>query len=101
MPIPEVSRRFADLLGEVHAAARGGALSLDGQNIFAYRDAAGGEADVEFGVGTTSPFVAIGRVEPSETPGGEIATTTHWGAMAAWEAPTMRSRRGARRTRAN
>ena len=79
MPISEIPRRFADLLGEVYSAARGGALTLDGQNIFVYRNAAGGAVDVEFGVGTSGPFAPIGRVVPSATPSGEIATTTHWG----------------------
>jgi effector-binding domain-containing protein len=78
MPVADVPRRFAELLGEVYTAARCSGLALDGQNIFVYRGASS-EVDVEFGVGTTGPFTPIGRVVPSETPGGEIATTTHWG----------------------
>jgi effector-binding domain-containing protein len=79
LPIRDVSRRFADFLGQVYAASRAGAIELDGQNIFLYSGDAHGEADVEFGVGTSRSFDQVGAVVHSATPSGEVATTTHWG----------------------
>jgi effector-binding domain-containing protein len=78
MVLREVPRRFREFLDHVYAAAKTGAIALDGQNVFVYY---GGPeiADVEFGVGVASRFASIGRVEYSEVPGGEIATATHWG----------------------
>ena len=72
---------FAEYLNQVYALGRSGAIQLDGQNIFVYRDAnsATREVDVEFGVGVNAPFAAIGSVEYVELPVGEVATTTHWG----------------------
>jgi hypothetical protein len=79
LPIRDVPRRFADFLNQVYAASRGGAIELDGQNIFIYSGDAHGEANVEFGVGTKRSFDPIGAVIHSATPSGEVATTTHWG----------------------
>jgi len=79
LPVARVPALFKSYLDQVYAAARGGAISLDGQNIFVYRDAGeAGVADIEFGVGVTKPFDAVGPVRPSELPVGEVATTTHW-----------------------
>ena len=79
MAIREVPSRFRPLLDQVYAAKKSGAIALDGQNVFVYHAGPSGIADVEFGVGTTSPFAPIGRVQYSETPAGDVATTTHWG----------------------
>lgn len=79
MAIREVPSRFRPLLDQVYAAAKGGAITLDGQNVFVYRAGPGDLADVEFGVGAAKPFAPIGRVECLEVPGGDVATTTHWG----------------------
>src|SRR5437867_12222237 len=79
LPIRDVPRRFAEYLNQVYAASRAGAIELDGQNIFVYSGDAHGEADVEFGVWTRQPFAQTGAVVPSDTPSGEIATTTRWG----------------------
>jgi len=79
MPIVDVPRRFGPLLSQVYEAARTGAITLDGLNVFVYRDAADGQVDVEFGVGVAGPFAALGSVVYSETPTGEAVTTTHWG----------------------
>jgi effector-binding domain-containing protein len=79
LPVARVPALFTNYLNQVYAAARDGAVSLDGQNIFVYRDAGvAGEADIEFGVGVTKPFEAVGPVRYSEVPAGEVATTTHW-----------------------
>lgn len=81
VPLGAVSRTFRLYLDQVYAAARTGAIKLDGQNVFLYRHAPGypSELDVAFGVGVTAPFVAVGAVVPTSLPVGEVATTTHWG----------------------
>jgi effector-binding domain-containing protein len=79
--IRDVPSTFGKYLDQVYAAARTGAVRLDGQNVFVYRDAPDlpSEADVDFGVGVTAPFDAIGNVQPTQVPAGVVATTTHWG----------------------
>lgn len=79
--VPTTFRRYLD---QVYAAARAGAVHLDGQNVFVYRDSPDrpAEADVAFGVGVTAPFAPVGAVEPTSLPVGEVATTTHWGSYA-------------------
>jgi hypothetical protein len=80
LPVADVPARFAAYLDQVYAAARGGAVSLDGQNIFVYRG--GGpddEVEVEFGVGVTAPFPPAGPVHAVPLPVGPVAATTHWG----------------------
>jgi effector-binding domain-containing protein len=79
MPLARVPSQFSQYLNQVYAASRAGGVALDGQNIFVYRNVADGEADIDFGVGTRAPFTPVGAVEPTETPGGRAATTTHWG----------------------
>ena len=76
--VPGTFRRYLD---QVYAAARTGAVQLDGQNVFLYRSVPDNpsEADVAFGVGVKTPFVAVGNVVPTSLPIGEVATTTHWG----------------------
>jgi effector-binding domain-containing protein len=79
----QVPVEFTRYLEQVYAARASG-IALDGQNIFVYRDAVGepGHVDIEFGVGTTAPFAAVGDVRPVELPVGEVAMTTHRGAYA-------------------
>ena len=79
--IRDVPSTFRQYLDQVYAAARTGAVRLDGQNVFVYRDASdrANEADVAFGVGVTAPFEQIGNVQPTQLPAGVVATTTHWG----------------------
>jgi effector-binding domain-containing protein len=79
IPAAEVPRRFGPLLSQVYDAAHAGAIALDGLNVFVYRDAPDGQVDVEFGVGVSGPFGAIGSVVYSQTPAGEAVMTTHWG----------------------
>lgn len=79
LPIREVPRRFGQYLDQVYAAAKAGAIELDGQNIFVYSGDSGGEADVEFGVGARQSFEPTGNVVLSATPSGAVATATHWG----------------------
>jgi effector-binding domain-containing protein len=84
VPVGAVPTTFRRYLDQVYAAARTGAVHLDGQNVFVYHDVADrpAELDVAFGVGVTAPFAAVGAVEPTSLPHGEVATTTHWGSYA-------------------
>jgi hypothetical protein len=80
LPISRVSASFTTYLDQVYAAARYGAIALDGQNIFVYRGGASGQdAEVDFGVGVRSPFESHGAVTYCELPTGECAVATHWG----------------------
>ena len=74
-----VAQEFARYLDQVYAAGRAGAVHLDGQNIFIYRAATADELTVDFCVGITAPFEAVGPVEPFQTPHGAAAMTTHVG----------------------
>jgi len=74
-----VAQEFGRHLDQVYAAARAGALKHDGQNIFIYRAAAKDTLTVDFCVGITEPFAAVGPVLPLETPHGIAAMTTHVG----------------------
>ncbi|HET6229026.1 MAG TPA: hypothetical protein VFE05_03040 [Longimicrobiaceae bacterium] len=74
-----VPAAFAAYLDQVYAAARDGAVALDGQNVFLYRDGSDGEVEVGFGVGVAAPFQAAGSVQYAELPAGQVATATHWG----------------------
>ena len=80
----DVPSSFRQYLDQVYSAARTGAVRLDGQNVFVYRDAPDrpGEANVAFGVGVTAPFEQVGNVQPTQLPAGIVATTTHWGSYA-------------------
>lgn len=74
-----VGQEFGRHLDQVYAAGRSGAVQLDGQNVFIYRGAEGHLLTVDFGVGAKAPFAAVGAVTPLETPGGQVAMTTHVG----------------------
>jgi effector-binding domain-containing protein len=75
----QVGKEFGRHLDQVYAAARAGALTHDGQNIFIYRSASGDELTVDFCVGATAPFDPVGPVVPLETPSGVAAMVTHIG----------------------
>ena len=79
VPRGRVAQEFGRHLDQVYAAARGGAVVLDGQNIFIYRAATADELTVEFCVGVNAPFAAVGAVVPLETPHGVAAMATHHG----------------------
>jgi effector-binding domain-containing protein len=108
LPGRRIPAVFAEYLNQVYAAARGGAMQLDGQNIFVYRNVTGAadEVDVEFGVGVTGPFAESGTVRYSELPVGEVAAATLWGdyaglggvhdAVIAWCRANSRKRAGPR-----
>jgi hypothetical protein len=50
-----------------------------GHNVVIYRPGAGGELIIDAGVEVPEGFTARGEVRPVDTPGGEAATTTHYG----------------------
>ena len=79
VPRGRVAQAFGRYLDQVYAAARSGAVKLDGQNIFVYRAATGDTLTVDFCVGVTAPFDPVGAVQPLETPSGTAAMTTHQG----------------------
>ena len=74
-----VARELPRHLDQVYAAAHAGAVKLDGQNIFIYRAATADQLTVDYCVGVTAPFAAVGAVVPLETPHGVAAMTTHYG----------------------
>ena len=74
-----VAKEFDRHLSQVYAAARAGHIHVDGQNVFIYRAATPEQLTVDFCVGVTAPFAAIGEVMPLETPHGVAAMTTHRG----------------------
>jgi effector-binding domain-containing protein len=100
-----VAQEFGRYLDQVYAAARTGAVKLDGQNIFIYRAASDDELTVDFCVGITAPFDPVGAVLPLETPSGAAAMVTHRGdygrlgeanaAILAWCQANNRKRAGA------
>lgn len=79
VPRGRVGQEFGRYLDQVYAASRAGAVALDGQNIFIYRAATAAELTVDFCVGVTAPFAAVGAVVPLETPTGVAAMTSHHG----------------------
>ena len=74
-----VGQAFFRHLDQVYAAAKAGAVSLDGQNIFIYRGCEGDQLTVDFCVGATAPFEATGAVEPFTTPSGRTTMVAHQG----------------------
>lgn len=79
VPRGGVGKEFGRHLDQVYAAARTGAVQLDGQNIFIYRVCTADLLTVDFCVGVKAPFAAVGAVLPLETPHGAAAMTTHRG----------------------
>lgn len=79
VPRGRVAQEFGRHLDQVYAAARAGAVTLDGQNIFIYRAATDDQLTVDFCVGVKAPFAPLGVVVPLETPRGLAAMTTHHG----------------------
>jgi hypothetical protein len=82
-----VAQEFGRHLDQVYSAGRSGAVQLDGQNIFIYRECTAEQLIVDFAVGANAPFAAVGAVEPRYTPGGAAAMAIHWGDYAVWGVP--------------
>jgi effector-binding domain-containing protein len=79
IPRGRVAQQFGGHLDQVYAAARAGAVQLDGQNVFIYRETSADRLIVDFCVGLRAPFTALGAVVPMEAPRGIAAMTTHGG----------------------
>ena len=79
VPRGRVAQEFGRHLDQVYAAGRAGAVQLDGQNIFIYRAASAEQLLVDFCVGVTASFEAVGAVVPLKTPHGVASMTTHVG----------------------
>lgn len=70
---------FRQYLDQVYAAAKEGAVQLDGQNVFLYYPVPGhpDDADCAFGVGITNGLASpVGAVARTPLPAGEVAMTT-------------------------
>ena len=76
IPARELSRFVPAACGEVWTFIRKPGLPKPGRNLALYLDRAG---SVECGVEVSSPFTGNDRVISSHTPGGLVATTTHFG----------------------
>ena len=86
--IAAVRRRttFAELPGQirsyfdiVYSAVRAGQVTKAGHNVAVYRNASDQGVDVECGIQVPAKFDDIAEVECREIPGGEAASTVHWG----------------------
>src|SRR5262249_9798280 len=74
--LPRQIRGYYDI---VYDAVRAGKLTKAGHNVAVYRNASARGVDVECGVQVPAKFADFGEVECRELPGGEAATTVHWG----------------------
>src|SRR5690242_1169490 len=77
--LPSQIRGFYDL---IYAAVPTGRFAKTGRNVALYRNIRNGAADAEFGVPVAARFADFDEIECREIPGGEYASTTHWGAYA-------------------
>jgi effector-binding domain-containing protein len=75
----ELPTTWPGLLDEVWAFLRQGTVAKVGHNVFLYKDDV---PNVEIGVQVAGPFDRKGRVVPSATPAGQVATTVHRGSYA-------------------
>jgi len=104
VPISDIGRTWKpalDLVWEFLRRHKG--LRTDGHNCFLYHHPANREAamDIDFGVQVTRGFDGEGEVICTETPAGEVVTTTHIGryselggahkALHSWQAATGRA----------
>src|SRR5579864_1160123 len=82
IPIHRMSATWRPALDQVWELLRQNpGLRTDGHNIFLYHHPASRQSpmDIDFGVQVTRPFERSGEVEPTETPGGKVATAVHIG----------------------
>jgi effector-binding domain-containing protein len=75
----ELPRQIRGYFDIVYAQVRAGQVTKGGHNVALYRNASDNGVDVECGVQVPAKFADIGEVECREIPGGEVATTAHWG----------------------
>ncbi|HEY1602848.1 MAG TPA: GyrI-like domain-containing protein [Pirellulales bacterium] len=72
----DLSRVIPAACGEVWAFVRSAPIENAGRHVAVYLD---GEINIECGVEVAGPFCGDGRVVPSTTPGGRVASTVHIG----------------------
>jgi effector-binding domain-containing protein len=74
----EFSRVVPEACGIVWGAIKA-AGAKGGRHVAIYRHTPDGQFDLEVGAEVGSPFAGQGEVVASSLPGGEVATTTHFG----------------------
>jgi effector-binding domain-containing protein len=79
VPANEFSKFVPAACGEVWSFFRSAGLPRPGRHVALYLDAAG---SVEVGAEVSAPFVGNDRVQCSQLPAGQAATTTHFGPYA-------------------
>lgn len=72
----ELARVVPDACGEVWAFVRAAGIDHAGRHVAVYLD---GAINLEVGVEVDRPIAGDGRVVPSSTPAGTVATTAHLG----------------------
>jgi len=75
----ELPRQIRTYYDVVYEAVKAGKVTKGGHNVAVYRNASEQSVDVEAGVQVPAKFASVGEVECLELPGGEAATTVHWG----------------------
>ncbi len=79
----ELARVVPEACGEVWQFVREAGSLGPGRNVALYRD---GAINLECGVEVAGAFAGNGRVIPSGTPAGTVATTAHFGPYSALDA---------------
>src|SRR5688572_1112332 len=74
----ELSRVVPEACGLVWKTLKAAQVTSAGRHVAVYRDAGGGQLDVEVGVEVSAPFAGCGEVVGSARPAGDAATVTHF-----------------------
>jgi effector-binding domain-containing protein len=75
----EIGTLAMPALDEVWASIRGRGIEGFGHNVFVYRNMSQDGADASFGVQVPDSVEAADGLVITESPGGRVATLTHWG----------------------
>lgn len=75
----ELSKVVPETCGLVWRTLKAAQVTSAGRHVAVYRDAGGGQLDVEVGVEVSTPFAGRGEVVGSVTPTGDAATVAHFG----------------------
>lgn len=79
LAVADVPAKMMPLMDAVWAFLRANDVKGTGHNVWLYRPRPDGLMDVEVGVQVAVPIVAEGEVIASQTPGGVVAHTFHYG----------------------
>src|ERR1700733_8324870 len=74
--LQELSKLVPEACGAVWNVIRAQKVDGAGRHVAVYLD---GEINLEIGVEVAAPFAGFGEVVGSATPGGPVATATHFG----------------------